>query len=151
MSTQRYFAVGINRAKRDPNATTNPDCGFDPSIVPADGAESIDAGEWVVSRSFKTGLDAKIMAALGQRALKGSQDFFVMEHTDGVPTGYYALPRTCTDDQLDDAAVAAIQDMPDRIVKKAMAIRDSEHRASQAHPSVPVQVVFVPRRSSTEQ
>lgn len=135
MSKQLFYAVGINRAKRDPNATTNPDCGFDPTRVPAEGAEAIDAGEWVVSSSFTSMLDAKIMTALGQRALKGSQDFFVMEHTDGVPTGYYALPRICTDDELDDAILSAIRDMPERVIKRALDLKQRDQDAARTPPS----------------
>lgn len=156
---KRYYAVGINRMKRPAHATVNPDCGFDPRKAPAEGQVSQDYGEWVVSQGFEAEFEAKIMAALGQRALKGSQDFFVMEHTDGVPTGYYALPRICTDDQLDNAIVAAIQNMPDDIMRKATKLHEDGHTTPEAVPNfgpapTPTpgpKVLFIGRRNTTQQ
>lgn len=162
MSKQLFYAVGINREKLPEGMTTNPDCHFDPTKVAANHDQSFDAGDWAVSPGFATITQAKIMASLGQRALFGSQDFFVMEHTDGVPTGYYALPRICTDDELDEAVCKAIMEMPDRIIRRALSDKAERAEAEDAkakqyhvtqHRSEvpPVQVVFVPRRSSTEQ
>lgn len=157
MSKQRFYAVGINRDKLPANLTENPDCHFDPTRVGKDD-QSFDAGGWAVSAGFSTMLQAKIMATLGQRALHGAQDFFVMEHTDGVPSGYYALPRICTDDELEEATMAAIREMPEDVMRRAFRNMaetrdDEEHRGSRAQSPTPppVQVVFIPRRSDTQQ
>ena len=146
MSSKKYYAVGLNREHRNPAWTTNPDCHFDPSRVPGEDGEDGDMGEWVVAAPMKTKMEAMVMAAMGQRSLRGSQDFFVMEHTDGVPTGYFALPRICRDDELDDAVLSAIQHMPqDLLDRVAAANGTTKQQLAEQNPTIPTVVVIRPR------